>query len=262
MIQLQELRKRQNLTQVDVAALSGLGRSTISRLEESSGIDPRWSSIVEYAAAIGYGVDLTFTQGRVPGAVQSAMALIEGRDFAEPGTWIERWNRWGYLDGREQVIDPAALAARAGRLEIFGTDLDSHILRTTWSWDRVAGALALPRTPWILSGGPALAMALGTAHRGEPAVAYVTDIEQAERLLTPTREERNELVHAGSAPNASWPIVLQQISDFEMIDAAAVDGVWFPRPLLALVDGYRLGPQTSALSDRLAAEWDEEDDRG
>lgn len=65
-VTLREARHRAKLTQVELAAASGVLQTTISKLECDTAIDPNFSTVVRLAKALGIPAEqLTFGQRAV-----------------------------------------------------------------------------------------------------------------------------------------------------------------------------------------------------
>jgi transcriptional regulator with XRE-family HTH domain len=65
---LREARKRRGLTQVELADLSGVEQTQISRIEKGRVGRPRWETVAKLSRALNYRPEAIFPVGHEEGA--------------------------------------------------------------------------------------------------------------------------------------------------------------------------------------------------
>lgn len=72
---LKRIREKQRVTQVELAQISGVPRSTIAGLEAEDGKEPRWETAISLAKALNTSLDEFATESLLEGELKKPAAI-------------------------------------------------------------------------------------------------------------------------------------------------------------------------------------------
>lgn len=235
------LRALRDISDVDLARLSGVSRSTLNRIERGT-VQPTLRSLREIAIAAGLDVEVSYRPLSDPAAARAARHILDETFAAMPDhdrAWIARL-------GRIAGDDPVAIVETAGiaasllhRPGVIGITEPLSPLRLASAGDAAGGR-------WAISGASALNLiANGPEVISGPEVLYVDDVERAWRLL--------------EAPPRSHPdgaaVILAPYGDEHSIDVWMSERLRLVAPVQLLLDGVGLSGDIAELALTTARSW-------
>lgn len=211
-------RSARGLSQTELAALSGVSKSTISRIEAGK-LDPTVSVFRSIMSSAGFSMNGPTEAAADPDAVDAATNSFRG--VSTPGNpWFERWSRTGLLDGftfravngerfGQLISAVSSFPARPGAIQLNGPS----------DTDRVIQVLRDSGVGYVVTGEPAF----GGRFSSAPDF-YVTDPPAAAEVLR-TLDPSN-------------PVTITLVPMPANIETEVVNGVPYATPERALVDLY------------------------
>jgi len=237
------LRALRDISDVDLARLSGVSRSTLNRIERGT-VQPTLRSLREIAIAAGLDVEVSYRPLSDPAAARAARHILD--DTFAAVTMSDHDRGWIARLGRIAGDYPVAIVETAGiaasllhRPGVIGITEPLSPLRLASAGDAAGGH-------WAISGASALNLiANGPEVISGPEVLYVDDVERAWRLL--------------EAPPRSHPedaaVILAPYGDEHSIDAWMSGPLQLVAPVQLLLDSVGLSGDIAELALTTARSW-------
>jgi transcriptional regulator with XRE-family HTH domain len=237
------LRALRDISDVDLARLSGVSRSTLNRIERGT-VQPTLRSLREIAIAAGLDVEVSYRHLSDPAAARAARHILDDTFTAAPMSdddrdWVARLSRIAG-DNPVAIVETAGIAASLlHRRGAIGITEPLTPLRLASAGDAAGGS-------WAISGASALNLiAEGSDVIPGPEVLYVDDVERAWRLL--------------DAPPRSLPdgaaVILAPYGDEHSIDVWMSGPLQLVAPVQLLLDGVGLSGDIAELALTTAGSW-------
>ena len=240
-----QLRMTAGLNRGQLARLSGVAASTISRIELGT-LEPTWATMNKVLMCAGYKTTGALDSAGDRDAVHAArFALGElTNTVLTDGAleWLRRWERAGFTRGNQAVsVKPLALAAGIAS-GIFERPNRRISVVYDVPWQKLAAALSQAGFSYAVTGITATEPTRATDGAWWPLI-YL------DRLSAAVAE-----LNLSPAPHGQPRITLFEFDDVSRAETVTSDGFTWASPAQALIDSYggpgRMADQADAVSER------------
>lgn len=244
---LQTVRARGGLSQAELARMSGIAPSTVSRIERGE-LDPTWSVMNRMLQSAGYQATGGLSSSGDVNAVAAARAVLGelgdsvGNDRVR--SWIDRWKRARFIDETGYVRNVEKIGVQAGNASrLFDRPNPKLSVVYERSWQNIVQSLQKSGVGYAVSGITATSRTRVRDGAAWPMI-YVDSIPAA-LAAAGLREQLT------SGPR----VTLMRFDDVSATGTVVDEGFTFASPGQALVDSYAGPGRMADQADAVAARW-------